>query len=112
MTHQRNYSVVGTGLVLAWLFVVFSFIVSNQVGVDWFSRSGSVMCLFAAAANFALVKIHQRDLANIFNDNEHSSREKAERILKPSGSYLHLSRLSYLTGIVGTAIWGYGDLVL
>ena len=53
MTHQRNYPIVAVGLVLAWLFVVFSFIVSNQVGVDWFSRSGAVMCLLAAAANFS-----------------------------------------------------------
>jgi len=112
MTQRKKYPIVGTGLVLAWLFVVFSFIVSNQVGVDWFSRSGAVMCLLAAAANFTLVRIHQRNLADIFKDNEHSAKEKAERILKPSGSYLFLSRLSYLTGIVGTAIWGYGDLVL
>ena len=43
--------------------------------------------------------------------------DQAARLLKIVKSLglapiLHLSRLSYLTGIVGTAIWGYGDLVL
>ena len=38
--------------------------------------------------------------------------EEIELRLKPPTSYRMLSYLGYLTGIIGTAIWGYGDLLL
>jgi len=86
-----------------------SYLASGPTGADWFSRSGAVMCLLAAAANFTLVKIHLRDLAGSLKDAESSRRDKAERILKPPEIYTNLARISYLTGFLGTAIWGYGD---
>jgi len=111
--HLKNtYFRVAVGLAASWFFTAASFFLSRQGAVDWFSRSGAVLCLMAAVANFALVEVHQRDLANIFKDQEHSRREKAEQILKPPATYTVLARLSYLTGILGTAIWGYGDLLL
>ena len=109
---KDTYLGIGVGLTVSWLFAMISFFISTGGEFDWFSRSGAVLCLMAAAANFALVKIHQRDLAEIFKDRESSRHEKAERILKPPATYTSLSRLSYVTGVVGTAIWGYGDLLL
>jgi hypothetical protein len=112
MRLKDKYVQIGFGLAVSWLFAAISFFLSEQDAVDWFSRSGAVLCLMAAAANFALVKVHQRDLAEIFQDTERSRREKAEHILKPPAVYVNLSRISYATGILGTAIWGYGDLLL
>jgi hypothetical protein len=112
MQNKNTYLLVGIGLAGSWIIAMASYLASGQTGADWFSRSGAVMCLLAAAANFALVKVHQRDLAEIFKDHEKSMREKAEKILKPPEVYTRLARSSYLTGIVGTAIWGYGDLLL
>ena len=112
MRLKNKYVQIGFGLVVSWLFAAISFFLSEQGAVDWFSRSGAVLCLMAAVANFVLVKVHQRDLAQIFKDQEHSRREKAEEILIPPATYTALARLSYVTGIVGTAIWGYGDLLL
>ena len=112
MSLKNRYLWVGLGLVASWLFVILSFYTSTRTAVDWFSRSGAVMCLIAAAANISLLKVHQSDLARIIRDDDHTAREKAEAILQPPESYTRLSRLSYLTGILGTAIWGYGDLLL
>ena len=112
MQNKNTYFLVGVGLAVAWVFAAVSFLVSGPTEMDWFPRSGAVMCLVAAAANFALVKVHQRDLAEIFRDQERSKREKAEQILHPPAVYSNLAKISYLTGIVGTAIWGYGDLLL
>ena len=112
MTQKNVYSCLGVFLVGSWLFAALSLFVSTRVVVDWFSRSGAVMCLVAAAANFALVKVHQNDLANIAHDDKHTAREKAKAILHPPRTYVQLSRLGYVTGIVGTGIWGYGDLLL
>jgi len=112
MPLKNTYVRVGLGLVSSWLFVVLSFYVSTRSTVDWFSRSGAVMCLIAAAANFALVKVRQSDLTKIVRDRDHSTREKAELILEPPRSYAGLSWLGYVTGVIGTVIWGYGDLLL
>ena len=109
---KKTYVGVGVGLAASWIFTAISFLVSREGAVDWFSRSGAVLCLMAAVANFALVRIHQRDLAETFKDKESSRRDKAERILRPPNTYTGLSRLSYVTGVIGTAIWGYGDLLL
>ena len=112
MLLKNTYFRVALGLAASWIFTAASFAVSRGGAVDWFSRSGAVLCLMAAVANFALVRIHQRELAEIFKDKESSRRDKAERILRPPAAYKNLSRLSYVTGIVGTSIWGYGDLLL
>lgn len=112
MQNRSTYVLAGIGLAGSWIIAVASYLASEQTGADWFSRSGAVMCLLAAAANFALVKVHQRDLAEIFKDHERSKKEKAEQILNPPEVYTRLARSSYLTAIVGTAIWGYGDLLL
>ena len=112
MSLKNVYFRLGVILVVAWLFVALSFLVSTRTTVDWFSRSGAVMCLIAAVANFALVKVHQQALAKIFRDHEHSAHEKTEAILNPPKSYVRITYLSYVTGVLGTAIWGYGDLLL
>jgi len=105
MRFKSAYFQVGFGMACAWLFMAVSFYVSTQTAGDWFARSGAALCLAAAAANFALVKLHQNDLARIVGDSGHTMREKAETILKPPSEYKILSRLSYFTGFVGTAIW-------
>ena len=112
MKRTHSYSWIAAGLAGSWVFTLASFLVAEQSAVDWFSRSGAVLCLMAAVANFALVKLHQHDLAEIFKDRESSRSEKAERILKPPEVYTRLARVSYLTGFLGTAMWGYGDLLL
>ena len=112
MIRNPSYTRIGLGLLASFLFVAISYAISTQTAVDWFSRSGAVMCLIAAAANFGLVKIHQSDLAKIIRDQDRSAREKAEAILKPPQTYTRLSWLSYVTAVLGTAIWGYGDLLL
>jgi len=111
MRVKNRYVTVGFGLAGSWVFSLFCFFVSGQDAPDWFARSGAVLCLMAAVANFTLVRIHQRDLAKIFRDKESSRSGKAERILKPPETYITLARISYLTGFLGTAIWGYGDLL-
>ena len=112
MSLKNTYFRLGMFLVASWLFVAVSFFVSERSTVDWFSRSGAVMCLMAAVANFTLLKTHQSDLARIFRDHERSAHEKAEAILNPPKPYVLITHFSYVTGVLGTAVWGYGDLLL
>ncbi|MGA7486690.1 MAG: hypothetical protein WBW74_07095 [Xanthobacteraceae bacterium] len=109
-----NRTVIRFGFLLAaaWLFAAFSYYSSRNAGTDWFARSGSVMCLVAAAVTFRLAHFYQRALATALKEGLVSVPREIELRLNPPKSYVVLSYLGYLTGIVGTAVWGYGDLLL
>ena len=106
-------TIIRFGLLIAaaWLFAAFSYYLSRKTGTDWFSRSGSVMALAGAAASFRLVNFYQHGLASALREGLLSVAREVELRLEPPKSY-QLSYLGYLTGIVGTGIWGYGDLLI
>jgi len=112
MDHKKSHFAVGLVLVIALLFSLFSYYLSERTGNDWFSRSGAVMCLLAAAGAFRLAKVHQDHIAWILKDQHETDHEKFVNILKsPSKIHQCLSYTTYVAGLVGTAIWGYGDLL-
>jgi len=109
-----NHTIILFGLLVgaAWLFAAFSYYLSSKAGTDWFARSGSVMCLAGAAVTFRLAHFYQRALATALKEGLVSVPREIELRLNPPTSYVVLSYFGYLTGIVGTAVWGYGDLLL
>jgi hypothetical protein len=104
-------TVIRFGLLIAaaWLFGAFSFYVSRKTGTDWFTRSGVVMALVGAAVTFRLTNFYQRALATALREELVSVSKEIELHLEPPKSYVRLLYFGYLTGIVGTGIWGYGD---
>jgi hypothetical protein len=113
--YARLYrTIIGFGLLIAaaWLFAAFSYYLSRKTGSDWFSRSGSVMALVGAAVTFRLVNFYQRGRAAALKEGLVSIPREIELGLEPPKSYEVLSYFGYVTGIVGTGIWGYGDLLL
>lgn len=106
--------VIRFGLLIAaaWLFAAFSYYVSEKTGTDWFTRSGAIMGLVGAAVTFRLANFYQRTLAMALKEGLVSVPREIELVLEPPKSYVLLSYFGYLTGIVGTVIWGYGDLLL
>ena len=107
-------TIIRLGLLIAaaWLFAAFSFYLSRETGTDWFTRSGAVMALVGAAVTFRLGNFYQRALATALKEGLLSVSREIELGLEPPKSYVVLSYLGYLTGIVGTGIWGYGDLLV
>jgi hypothetical protein len=65
-----------------------------------------------AAATFRLTAGFQKQLATGLKEGLASVRQEIEVVLNPPPLYRLTSYFGYLTGIVGTAIWGYGDLLL
>ena len=108
---NRTCIPVGAALGSSWLFAAFSYYLSEETGADWFTRSGSVMCLIGAIAAFRLVGVARNALATALREGLASVPREIELALEPPKSVKVLSYLCYLTGIVGTAIWGYGDLL-
>ncbi|GAB2586111.1 hypothetical protein GCM10027034_18130 [Ramlibacter solisilvae] len=99
-------------LALSWIFVIWSLYISRKTGTDWFSRSGSIMGLAGAACTFRLSGVLQGSLVTALRHNLSTLSRELEIFLDPEGTYKLALYLSYLTGIVGTVIWGYGDKLL
>jgi len=70
------------------------------------------MGLAGAAVTFRLTHFYQRALATALKEGLVSVPRGIELGLKPPTSYVLLSYFGYLTGIIGTGIWGYGDLLV
>jgi hypothetical protein len=102
----------GLLIAAAWLFAAFSYYLSRKTGADWFARSGAIMGLVGAAVTFRLGNFYQRALATALKEGLLSVPREIELGLEPPRSYTLLSYFGYLTGIVGTGIWGYGDLLV
>lgn len=95
-------------LVLAILWVVCSFLLSLAYPKgNWFCRSGAVMILLAVCVEFHLGKLQQ------------SSNSRAAIVAGlgvPSSSDLpkikrRFAITAHVFAILGTLIWGYGDLI-
>jgi hypothetical protein len=99
-------------IAAAWLFAAFSFYLSRKTGADWFARSGAVMALVGAAVTFRLANFYQRALATALKEELVSVSKEIELHLDPPKSYVRLLYFGYLTGVIGTGIWGYGDLLV
>ena len=99
-------------IAAAWLFAAFSYYLSRKTGTDWFSRSGSIMGLTGAVASFRVLNVYQRELVTALKEGLVSISREIELALEPPKSFKILSYFGYLTGVVGTGIWGYGDLLL
>ena len=102
----------GLLLASAWLFAIFSYYLSRKTGADWFSRSGSVMGLIGAVTSFKVAGVYLNELATAFKEGLVSVPREIALTLEPPKSYRALAYCSYLTGVVGTGVWGYGDLLL
>jgi len=100
----RTIFLLGLLIAAAWLFTLFSYYLSEKTGTDWFTRSGSVM---GRQVNF-----YQSALATALKEGLVSVSREIELGLEPPTPYRVFSYLGYLTGIIGTGIWGYGDLLL
>ncbi|MBY5920584.1 hypothetical protein [Ferrimonas balearica] len=76
---------------------------------EWFQRSGSLVVLCAAVLEYLLFKI---TLSATPASGERTGRRPHYRV---SSTYLkYIQALKYVTAIVaiiGTVIWGYGDLM-
>jgi hypothetical protein len=108
----RTIFLLGLLIAAAWLFTLFSYYLSEKTGADWFTRSGSVMGLIGAAVTFRQVNFYQGALATALKERLVSVPREIELGLKPPTPYRVLSYLGYVTGVVGTGIWGYGELLL
>jgi len=99
-------------LACSWLFAGFSCYISFKTKTDWFSRSGSMMSLLGAVAAFRLLGFLQNELEIAIKEGLATLDREFEVYLQPPKSYRYVLYFAYITGVLGTGIWGYGDQLL
>ena len=70
------------------------------------------MGLLGATATFRLLGHLQKELAIALKEGLATVDREVEVSLNPPRLYRYVSYFAYITGIFGTAIWGYGDQLL
>ena len=78
----------------------------------WFQRSGSLMVLFAVWLEYKLFKISA--IANPISGNGVTWQDMAHRdaLNEKYGSILKIYKyITAVLAIIGTVIWGYGDII-
>ena len=107
---RRDVTKIVLLLAAAWLWAIFSFFTSTAAGT-WFARSGAVMCLISAVATFWLVNDYTRALERAVEHGISQTR-RVELVFDPPKLYRSIQYFGYMTGVVGTVIWGYGDILV
>ncbi|MFA5419799.1 MAG: hypothetical protein WC341_15205 [Bacteroidales bacterium] len=98
-------------LILSWLIVIISIYLEAIWGRSLFARSGSLMVLFAVIASFSLLK--GRDEYHHSKLKAYSGGKKIDfEEIHPSKKHRYLETFAHINIVLGTFIWGYGDLLL
>ena len=97
-------------LIIAWLLVLLSLYLEIIWRGTLFSRSGSLMVLFAFIAEYYLLRTRDRYHSNQLKAYSRGDQVNFEEV-HPSKSHQYLEKVSHITIIIGTVMWGYGDLL-
>jgi hypothetical protein len=97
-------------LIAAWIVVLGSWYFQTRLDSSLFSRSGSMMVLITVVAKQLLLKdrneYHHWQLKRIASNNKVNLDK-----IHPTKRHRNLELLANFNILVGTLIWGYGDLL-
>ncbi|MGO3183078.1 MAG: hypothetical protein ACTIJ9_09630 [Aequorivita sp.] len=108
---RKKYRTPFILLIFGVLFCIVSAYFSINATEDWFGRSGAVLSFVSVAIQFILSDLKKSEIKTLFNANIGLKQKfKVAREKDPIHDFM--SAASTITGLVGTIIWGYGDLFL
>lgn len=96
-------------LVIGLVFCIISAYFSIGSTESWFARSGAVLSFVSVVIQFILSNIKKSEIESLFNANI-GLKQKFEVAREKDPIHDFISAASTITGLVGTIIWGYGDL--
>lgn len=97
-------------LLFGVIFCTISTIVSVGSSDNWFARSGAVLSFVSVAIQFILSNLKKSKIENLFK-SDMPIREKFQMVKEKDVLHDVISVSSVFTGLIGTIIWGYGDLL-
>ncbi len=99
----------GLLLVLAWFAGLVGLVLGLALEPMWFARFGSLMVLFSLMGEYFLL---HNELNRLYASLERVDDSGDIPDLSPSKWHYKKVWLSHLTIILGTLVWGFGDLLL
>lgn len=98
-------------LVLSWASIAISLYIEANYGGNWFMRSGSLMVLFSVIAEFLLLEGRDEYLNQRLSKSKVPNQQNSLDSIHPSHTHKLLEIISHISVVIGTVIWGYGDLL-
>ena len=98
-------------LFAAWVFTGLSLLMNVDSSQNLFARSGSMLVLVAIIISYQLMSsrnaYHNAQLVQ-YKDGIQVDFSKQH----PSTFHHQLEKYAQITAVIGTVIWGYGDLLI
>ena len=105
MLSRKTFLIMLSG----WLFGLTGLALGLLFEPAWFARSGSLMVLMAVISEYSLL---HGELARLYTKLDQIDADDDIPDLSPSKWHRHKLHLTHVTVILGTLIWGFGDLLL
>jgi len=96
-------------LLLAWLSGLVGLILGFVVEPMWFARFGSLVVLFSLMSEYSLL---HSELNRLYAGLSKVDSDDDIPDLSPSKWHHKKVWLSHITIVMGTLIWGFGDLLI
>lgn len=112
MTDRISLTKPTACLILAWALVIASLWGEIEFGGNWLARSGSLMVLLSVIANYTLLRVRDAYHSQKLKQHEAGDSTVDFSEIHPSRGHRYLETISQFSIVVGTVIWGYGDLFL
>lgn len=96
-------------LLTSWIAGGLGLILGLTLEPIWFARFGSLIVLFAVMSEYTLL---HNELRIIYDNLENNNSISKITDITPSRWHQKKMWLTHLTVILGTLIWGFGDLIL
>ena len=103
----KEYKQFEIEILLLFISIIWVFI-SLFISENWFARSGSIMVLFSVIIEYRLLKAHNDMVNRKVQASVHTRRALKITVLE---EHKKISFITHIFLVVGTLIWGYGDLI-
>jgi len=99
-------------LIAAWVISIISFYIGMHNGFHWFARSGALMVLFSIMAEYQLIMEKQNYIYKLVTQGRINTEQslRAKGNFDPSNTHKRKEIVTHISVVIGTLIWGYGDL--
>lgn len=98
-------------LIISWLIGLSGYVLGAYSNPEYFGRVGSLVVLFGVISEYALLKAELGRLYNLLKGQGAATYGNLGiPDLTPSPWQQKQALMSHITIVVGTVIWGFGDL--
>ncbi len=95
---------------LGVISVIASAIADYYTNGNWFARSGSILTFTSVLSNFIITSIKRKEIISVLEGSK-DKKEKANKLRTKDTEYKSMQFVAFTLGLIGTIIWGYGDLL-